>query len=123
MTVMWEHLLEELENLFPHGFVSIALYDNNLKVLRKPTIESSSVILSPLPEPLAKVDIENGITIDFRDLNQEEAQEVANQITAMKRPAKALSCYKEAYLYAYSSSGMDLSRSGAREHAENRCLN
>lgn len=72
MDVMWEHLLEELENLFPHGFVSIALYDTNLKVLRNPTIDGSSVILSPLPEPLAKVVVENGITIDFRDLNQEE---------------------------------------------------
>ena len=72
MPVMWEQLLHELENLFPHGFVSVALYDISLKELKKPIIGSSTGILTSPPSVLAEVVVENGITLDFQDLSQEE---------------------------------------------------
>lgn len=74
MNIMWDQLLEELENLFPHGFVTVALYDSQSKTMNLPDLVAHSVILSSPPPELAKIVVENGITLNFQDLPQEEAR-------------------------------------------------
>ena len=67
--VMWGQLVEELENLFPQGFITIALYDSTYKTLKVPDNNHSQIVITPPPEDLAFAVVENGITLDFNDLS------------------------------------------------------
>ncbi|MGJ3240570.1 MAG: GAF domain-containing protein [Anaerolineae bacterium] len=70
MSDMWDQLLTELEELFPHGVVTVALYDQRFDLLHVPQTIQRSTILLPPPELLARVVVEHGITLDFPDLTQ-----------------------------------------------------
>lgn len=70
--IRWDQLIKELEDLFPQGLVTVALYDNDYQVLRTPDTATDQVVITAPPETLAQVIIENGISLEFADLMIEE---------------------------------------------------
>ena len=72
LDIIWDQLIKELEDLFPNGLVTVALYDTDYKVLRAPDTGNTQVVISAPPEALAKVVVENGITLEFSDLMVED---------------------------------------------------
>ncbi len=72
MTVMWDQLVGDLEDLFPSGVVTIALYDASVDMLKSPTMNNNLIVLAPPPEPLARVIVQNGFPLDFSDLTNAE---------------------------------------------------
>jgi len=70
--IIWDQLIKELEDLFPHGLVTVALYDNDFQKLRVPDTGNTQVVITAPPEVLARVVVENGITLEFSDLMAED---------------------------------------------------
>ena len=69
---MWDRLLEDLSELFPHGFVSISLYDSRSKRFNQPEGDSNALILPPPPDSLARAVLEHAFILDFPDLMNED---------------------------------------------------
>lgn len=67
--VLWSQLVEDLENLFPQGFITIALYDSTRKTLKAPDTGYEQMFITVPPETLATAVVENGISLDFQDLS------------------------------------------------------
>jgi signal transduction histidine kinase/putative methionine-R-sulfoxide reductase with GAF domain len=71
-STMWGRLLDDLSELFPHGFVTVSLYDRLNDYITQPESNSGSLILPPPPESLVRAILEHGLLLDFTDLLHEE---------------------------------------------------
>jgi PAS domain S-box-containing protein len=69
---MWGRLLDDLSELFPHGFVTVSLYDRQSDSFRQPESNLSPISLPPPPESLVRAILEHGLLLDFTDLLHEE---------------------------------------------------
>lgn len=72
-TTMWDSVLTELMDLFPQGLTSVMLYNRASGALSLPASHDDSLLFMP-PEPLARVVVEHGITLEFDDLSQADTR-------------------------------------------------
>ncbi|MEM9953871.1 MAG: GAF domain-containing protein [Chloroflexota bacterium] len=80
MRIMWDQLADDLEQLFLHGVVTIALLDSTTNRLHAPLIGNDQVMLASPPYALANVVMQNGISLVFHDLMTADSRLEALQI-------------------------------------------
>ena len=68
---MWQPLLEEMSDLFPHAVIGVGLYDRDRDRLYVPRIQSTNLLIQPPPGDLSRIVLLNGITLHFDDLHTE----------------------------------------------------